>query len=184
MEITLIRHTAVDVPQGVCYGQTDVPLKESFEQEAATTAARLEGLVAAKGAFDKVFTSPLSRCTRLAGACGYADAERDDRLKELNFGAWEMRPFTQIKDPRLQEWFNDYFNVCATAGESFRMQYARVAAFLDELRQKEYQRVALFAHGGVLICAQLYAGTIQKEEAFEALTPYGGIIELFLEKQA
>lgn len=184
MEITLIRHTAVDVPQGVCYGQTDVPLKESFEQEAAIAAARLEEQVAAKGAFDKAFTSPLSRCTRLAEACGYADAERDDRLKELNFGTWEMQRFLQIKDPKLQEWFEDYFNVCPTQGESFSMQYARVAAFLDELRQKEYQRVVLFAHGGVLICAQLYAGTLREEEAFGALTPYGGIIELSLEKHA
>lgn len=37
MEIFLIRHTSVDVPPGVCYGQTDVPLKPTFEQEAAIT---------------------------------------------------------------------------------------------------------------------------------------------------
>ena len=35
MEVILIRHTSVDVPPGVCYGQTDVPLKPTFEQEAA-----------------------------------------------------------------------------------------------------------------------------------------------------
>ncbi len=33
MEVILIRHTSVDVPPGVCYGQTDVPLKPTFEQE-------------------------------------------------------------------------------------------------------------------------------------------------------
>ena len=37
MEVILIRHTSVDVPPGVCYGQTDVPLKPTFEQEAAIT---------------------------------------------------------------------------------------------------------------------------------------------------
>lgn len=178
MEITLIRHTAVDVLPGVCYGQTDVPLKASFEQEAAVTSARLNEQTAARGAFDKVFTSPLSRCTRLATYCGYPDAERDDRLKELNFGAWEMQSFLEIKDSRLQEWFNDYFNVAVTGGESFRMQYARVAAFLDELKQQAYQRVAIFAHGGVLICAQIYAGTLREEDAFSALTSYGGIVDI------
>lgn len=178
MEITLIRHTAVDVPLGVCYGQTDVPLKASFEQEATVTSARLNEQTAVRGAFEKVFTSPLSRCTRLANYCGYPDAERDDRLKELNFGTWEMQSFLTIADPRLQEWFNDYFNVPATEGESFRMQYTRVAAFLDELKQKEYQRVAIFAHGGVLICAQIYAGTLREEDAFSALTAYGGIVEI------
>lgn len=42
MEIVLIRHTSVDVPPGVCYGQTDVPLKPSFEQEAAVTKENLK----------------------------------------------------------------------------------------------------------------------------------------------
>ena len=28
MVVYLIRHTSVDVPQGVCYGQTDVPLNQ------------------------------------------------------------------------------------------------------------------------------------------------------------
>lgn len=180
MEITFIRHTAVDVPQGVCYGQTDVPLKESFEQEAATVCALLQEQVGTKGAFDSVFTSPLSRCTRLADACGYAEALRDDRLKELNFGEWEMQSFIQIKDPRVQEWFSDCFHVAATGGESFLMQYERVAAFLDELKQKGGEQIAIFAHGGVLICAQIYTGVLQKEEAFEALTPYGGMIEIII----
>ena len=35
MVVYLIRHTSVDVPQGVCYGQTDVPLNPTFEEEAA-----------------------------------------------------------------------------------------------------------------------------------------------------
>ena len=58
------------------------------------------------------------------------------------------------------------------------MQYHRVSSFLDELKTKPCQRVAIFAHGGVLICAQLYAGLIKDEEAFNALTPYGGIIRI------
>ena len=96
MVIYLMRHTAVDVPQGVCYGQTDVPLKPTFETEATQTAANLQGL-----SFDKVYTSPLTRCVRLATFCGYPDAERDDRLKELNFGDWEMHRFDEIADANL-----------------------------------------------------------------------------------
>ena len=55
-----MRHTAVDVPQGVCYGQTDVPLKPTFETEATKRQPILQGL-----SFDKVYTSPLTRCVRL-----------------------------------------------------------------------------------------------------------------------
>ena len=98
MEVILIRHTSVDVPKGVCYGQTDVPLRDSFEEEASITAQQLQNDV-----FDAVFTSPLSRCTHLADHCGYPDAIRDARLKELNFGEWEMQEFDKICVPRLDE---------------------------------------------------------------------------------
>ena len=175
MEIILIRHTSVDVPKGVCYGQIDVPLRDSFKEEATITAQQLQDDV-----FDAVFTSPLSRCTRLAEHCGYPDAIRDARLKELDFGEWEMKEFDKIDDPRLQEWYDDYFHVAATGGESFIMQLQRVSEFLDEVSRQKYGRVAVFAHGGVLICAQIYAGTLKMEDAFGALTPYGGIVRLQL----
>ena len=174
MEVYLIRHTSVDVPAGVCYGQSDVPLRLTFESEAAACREQLQSLAP----FDAVFTSPLSRCVRLATFCGYPDAVREPRIMEINFGQWEMKRFDEIQDPRLQEWFADYLHVAATDGESFEMQYHRVSSFLDELKQQPWQRVALFAHGGVLISAQIYAGVLTPEEAFGALSPYGGIIHI------
>lgn len=177
MELILIRHTSVDVPLGVCYGQTDVPLKTTFEKEAEVTLANLKFLLSNRPP-DHVYTSPLSRCTRLADFCGYPDAERDKRIMEINFGSWEMKPFDSNSDPRLQEWYADYLNVAATGGESFAMQYERVSRFLDELKNRPWKRVVIFAHGGVLICAQIYAGLLHVKEAFKALTPYGGIIQI------
>ena len=173
MKVTLIRHTSVDVPKGTCYGQSDVPLKDTFEQEATLVRARLSGR-----AFDKVYTSPLSRCVKLADFCGFPDAERDERILELNFGDWEMQRFDTIADPNLQAWYNDYLHVRVTNGESFTDQYRRVAEFLEELCRKPYREVAVFAHGGVLICARFFAGLIDESRAFEALTPYGGEISL------
>ena len=87
MEVILVRHTSVDVPPGTCYGQTDVALRSTFSEEAEAVYRRLAGYAP----FDRVYTSPLSRCIRLAEYGGYADAVRDSRLLELNFGAWEMQ---------------------------------------------------------------------------------------------
>ena len=81
MNIYLIRHTSVDVPKGLCYGQSDVPLRPTFEIEAAVTKAKIESIH-----FDMAYTSPLSRCTRLAQYCGFGDTIRDPRILELNFG--------------------------------------------------------------------------------------------------
>ena len=176
MEVILLRHTTPDVPVGTCYGQSDVPLKETFEEEATVAKAALDSC----GPIDYAYTSPLSRCTRLAAFCGYPDAARDPRILEINFGEWEMKLFDDISDPHLQEWYADHIHTPVTGGESFMQQYERVSRFLDELRTRPWQRVAVFAHGGVLVAAQVYAGLVTPEAAFAALPPYGGLIRIQL----
>ena len=171
MKIYLIRHTSVDVPKGMCYGQSDVACAATFEQEAAEVKRRLEGLM-----FDKVFTSPLSRAVRLASFCGYPDAERDVRLMEMNMGDWEMQRWNDITDPYLQEWYNDYLHLPTAGGESFPQLRARVNAFMDELREKDYEHVAIFTHGGVVVSAGLYAGLFEEEECFSHQVGYGGLL--------
>lgn len=175
MEVWLVRHTSVDVPAGTCYGQADVPLRATFEEEAAAVRKSLEGIV-----FDEAWCSPLSRCTRLAEACGYGDARRDPRLLELNFGAWEMRRFDAIDDPQLQRWFDDWLHVRPTGGESFADQIGRVGGFLDELRLRPLRRALLFVHGGVQLCAGIHAGLFPSEEAFSYQSPYGSILRINL----
>ena len=104
MEIYLIRHTSVDVPAGYAYGQTDVPLKPTFEEEAEEVKKGLSDHT-----FDKVWTSPLTRCVRLANYCGFPEAEREDRIKEVNFGEWEMKSWNELSsDPRSEAWFKDW----------------------------------------------------------------------------
>lgn len=192
MKVTLIRHTSVNVPQGTCYGWTDVPVADTFEAEAANVKARLE----AHEPFDAVYSSPLTRATKLAAYCGHPDATLDDRLKELNMGEWEMQRYEDITDPYLNDWYNDYLHLPTRGGESFVQQYERVARFLDELRRKPYRNVAIFAHGGVLVAASIYAKAIKErgakgliglmgatgslEEAWQQVPPYGGIITLQL----
>lgn len=176
MKVYLVRHTSVDVPSGTCYGQTDVPLRASFEEEAAVckAAIRRTGID-----FTRVYASPLSRCTRLASYCGFPDAERDDRLKEMHMGEWEMQRFDEITDPRIQEWYQDYLRVRTTGGESFMDVLARVSDFLDHL-DRTSGPVLIFAHGGVLVAAQVYAGKVKLEDAMKALPPYGGMVEIDL----
>lgn len=174
MEIYLVRHTAVDVPFGYTYGQTDVALKETFEEEAEKVKQNLSGLI-----FDHVWCSPLTRCVRLADYCGYPDAMRDDRIKELNFGEWEMKSWHELSDdPRSKSWFENWITTPTPGGESFHDQYNRVAAFLDEIRQYDYKKVCAFTHGGVVTNARVYAGEYGPEKAFENIPSYGEIIKL------
>ena len=142
MEIYLIRHTSVDVPAGYAYGQTDVPLKPTFEEEA----------------------------------------EREDRIKEVNFGEWEMKSWNELSsDPRSEAWFKDWVNNPTPNGESLQDQYDRVSDFLNELRKSGLQKVCLFAHGGVLTCARVYAGEYPLQDAFKNVPSYGAIVKLVLD---
>ena len=175
MDVFLIRHTSVDVPPGTCYGHTDVPLCPTFTEEAARVKQQLDAYI-----FDAVYTSPLSRCTRLSTYCGYPNALRDDRLKEMNMGEWEMQLFDAITDPRIQAWYDDYLHVAPTGGESYPEMQRRISAFLDELKDTGHYRVAIFAHGGVLMCAQVHAGHLPPTDGLRRLTPYGGIVHITL----
>ena len=41
MEVYLIRHTQVGIESGICYGQTDVPLADSFPLECKRVQEKL-----------------------------------------------------------------------------------------------------------------------------------------------
>jgi len=172
MNLYLIRHTSVDVPQGVCYGQSDVPLKATFQAEADKVLSQLAQLE-----FDSAYTSPLSRCTKLAHYCGFANAWQDSRLQEINFGAWELKAWDEITDVNLQHWYNDWINVAATEGESFNDLYKRFSSFVNDL-PNTVNNIVIFTHGGIINCARIYAGLTTPAKMFEDTPSYGSITHL------
>ncbi len=173
MKVYLIRHTSPDVPKGTCYGQTDVPVAPTFREEAAATLAAIPDIK-----FDKVYSSPLTRARLLADYCGYPAPRLDNRLKELNFGRWEMQKYDEIDDPYIQEWYDNFVDAPIPGGESFHEMYDRVVDFLDELKTRDFENVLIFAHGGVLACARVYAGLCDLRHAFENLIPFGGMLTI------
>ncbi|MCM1164230.1 MAG: alpha-ribazole phosphatase [Muribaculaceae bacterium] len=176
VRVTFVRHTSVDVPSCTCYGQSDVGLSSTFAREAEVVKSKL-----ADREFTRVFTSPLSRCVRLAAACGYPKAEADPRLLEMNFGDWEMQVWAEITDPRLQEWFDDWQHVTPTGGESFLDQQRRVASFLQSLRLlPDGTTVLVFTHGGVLMQVMLLTGLATPDDIFTRQPTYGQLLEVEL----
>lgn len=171
MRITLIRHTSVAVERGICYGITDVPLADTFPSEAEIVKKNL-----GTSKFDAVFTSPLSRCVRLAEYCGFPDATKDMRLREMDFGEWEMQRYSDIQDTRLKEWYDDFVNVRPTGGEAFCEHIKRVEDFFREIRGIGFGDVAAFTHGGTIASALILTGQATTANAFN--TPYGGRVTI------
>lgn len=176
IKITFVRHTRVAVENGTVYGFTDVDVAPSFPTEAGEVARKLK-----HETFDAVYSSPLSRCRKLAAFCGFPFPRIDERLKELNFGNWEMKPWDKIEDPILEKWYEDWLHIPAGGGECFLDQYRRVSRFLDELKRQPYRNVCLFVHSGVIHCGLIYAGLSGFGDTFSQEIPYGSIHTITVE---
>jgi alpha-ribazole phosphatase len=122
MQLHLIRHPRPAVEPGICYGQTDLGLAES----PAAVAERLRPLLPESFA---LHASPLARARLLAEALGRP--RLDERLKEIHFGDWEGRSFTDIGSA-IDDWAADPLGFRPPGGESPREMATRVLQWLAE----------------------------------------------------
>jgi alpha-ribazole phosphatase len=144
MELYLIRHTTPDVPRGMTYGRSDVPLKATFPEEAE----------AVRGHFPideeiPIWTSPLLRCRRLAESLAAGPARPDERLREIDFGEWELKRWdgqdtSAILDSVIEER--------APGGESYLEVQTRSMGLVREIVAGGAPRAALVTHAGVIRC--------------------------------
>jgi alpha-ribazole phosphatase len=145
MDIYLIRHTRTATETGLCYGLTDVALSPSFREDLAALRHKLPALTAQCA----VFSSPLTRCMRLAETLS-ANVTADDRLLELNFGQWEGRRFDQIEPDLLRQWTGNFVETAPPGGESFSDLCERVGGFWRELLEQPHEQVAVVTHAGAI----------------------------------
>lgn len=147
MRLWLIRHPPPAVAPGICYGATDLPLAD----DPAACAEALRPLLPANV---PIFSSPLTRCRLLAEALHPAPVF-DDRLREIDFGDWEMQPWDDLDRDLLDAWAADPFRFVPPGGEGVAALRRRVAHFLAELPDE----AALVVHAGVMkTCAAELAG--------------------------
>lgn len=172
MEIYLIRHTTPDVQKGVCYGQSDLDLTESFEEEVELIKPHLPL------SFDAVYSSPLKRCRLLAERL-FPDIaiQFDDRLKEIHCGDWELLAWDSIGQGELNIWMGDFVASAIPGGESYQQLYNRVIRFYETLPTDK--RIAIVAHGGVLRSLLSYITATPLLQSFEAFKiHYGCVVKL------
>lgn len=117
MHVYIVRHTSVLLDGNeTCYGDMDVDVRPSFEEEAMITRTHLEGMT-----FDGVFSSPLQRARKLATFCGYEAATLDDRLREMNFGEWEGLLWADIiQGEPVEQFFARYIVEVPPGANRFR----------------------------------------------------------------
>ncbi|WBV60308.1 alpha-ribazole phosphatase family protein [Chryseobacterium camelliae] len=142
MEIHLIRHTAVENPDHLCYGFAEMPLRKDFEEDLT--------VVQIDNDFDLIVSSPSQRCQLLAKyfKLNYIT---DERIHEMNFGDWELKKWSEIPEEEINPWYEDFINVKAKNGENLLGMQTRVSEFWNELISKEnVDKVLIVTHAGVI----------------------------------
>ncbi len=175
MEIYLIRHTKPDIPVNICYGQSDIDVSPSFAQELES----IQKHIRIDNTFI-VFSSPLKRCRILAEALSPESVHTDDRLKELNFGDWELKKWDDLDQSILSEWGDNFVNMQVPGGESCREMYERSISFFKELcsEYKDTKNIAIITHGGVIRSILVYALGMPLENMFRIGVDYGSVSKI------
>ncbi|MEV7988520.1 bifunctional RNase H/acid phosphatase [Micromonospora sp. NPDC085948] len=122
--LILVRHGETEYTEQRRYsGRGDVPLSAKGRAQALATGARVAALAPSVAA---VLSSPLSRCTATAAAItealdGDVPVRTEDDLIECDFGQWEGRTFTEVREQwpgEMDAWLASP-RIAPPDGESF-----------------------------------------------------------------
>ena len=179
MTLYLVRHTKVDCPTGVCYGQSDIDVHSTFEAEKDMLISKLQYIN-----FDKIYSSPSKRCAILAEAFtnSHNKVIYDQRLMELDFGKWEGKIWSEIeKSEEAKLWFNDYLNIQCPGGESYTDLLTRVQDFLNDLKNKDFgNKVLIICHGGTIRAFHTIIKKVSTQKSFDLKIDYGQMVKMGL----
>lgn len=173
MDVYLIRHTRPAVENGICYGQADLDVVETFYEEAALIKEVLpaDQLTA--------YSSPLQRCRKLAEYLFEHPIRLHHDLMEINCGKWELRHWDHIPREELQPWMDDHIRVRIPGGESYEEVYRRTTHRFEQIRQNVLNTglpAAIVAHGGVLRSILSYLTGISLPESFKEFSVSYGCV--------
>jgi broad specificity phosphatase PhoE len=156
----LVRHGPTHAKAMV--GWSDIPA--DLSDEAALTRLRRYLPDA------PVVSSDLSRAVTTADALQRtARLPHDPALREINFGAWEMRTFTEVEaeDPqRIRAYWDTPGEVAPPDGESWDTVRKRVSDAIDRYLTQAFPDLIVVAHFGAILTQLQRAKSISGFEAF------------------
>ncbi len=149
MKIWITRHGQTKYNKDeLMQGLTDEPLNDTGISQAMEVRDKLSGVK-----FDAVYASPLCRARKTAeiiSGFGESDIIVDDRIIEVDFGKYELKPFDGLGPWMTLYWLLPEIIPAPKTVEPVKSMVARSKSFLSELEQKDYENVLVVCHGGII----------------------------------
>ncbi len=171
MALILVRHTPPAAGEGRCYGRTDLPPGPGLRAGARAILRRLPPV-------DRVVSSPLLRCRRLAALLAArlrVPLRLDPDLREIDFGAWEGLAWDTVPRRELDAWAADFLHARPHGGESVAMLLARTRRALRRARASGPRTLAV-THAGPIRAALHAAGG--GSDAWQRTVGFGEVVRL------
>lgn len=166
------RHPTPNATQGMCYGRLDIGLDEAAPLEIAAA-------IAAPPEMARILSSPARRAMALAGALSKATGApviADERLWEMNFGAWEGQLWADINRAESDPWAENPWDLAPPQGESYSMVHSRMGAVLLDVQPGD----VIVAHAGPIRAAKMILQGLSFAEAFADPVPFATALEIDL----
>lgn len=181
MNLYLVRHTTPDIAPGICYGQSDIEVAESYAHELEMVRRKLATVTPAA-----IYSSPLRRCSQLAEAIASVarcEVRHDPRLMELHFGDWELLAWNDIPRGLVDVWADDHVMQAPPSGESFHALSLRANEFLQEVSANHVgQNLVVLTHAGVIRALLAQALNMKLADSFRLQVDYGSISQIVVEQ--
>lgn len=146
--VYLIRHGITEGnAKHLYYGSTDLPLTE--EGIKAVRERKEAGIYPDRAGFELV-TSALTRTEQtLFEIYGEVEHISDCRLNEVDFGAFEMQTYEELKSREdYQQWISgDNWNNVCPGGESGEIMFQRAISAMNEYAGRN---CIIVCHGGII----------------------------------
>nr|WP_305069591.1 histidine phosphatase family protein [Flavobacterium covae] len=108
----------------------------------------------------------------------------DNRLKEMNFGKWELQKWDAIPEEELNPWMEDFVNISVPMGESFQVLYERVVEFWEIIQKMALEKpLVIFTHAGVIRSLICYLEKQPLKDAFNYKVDFGEVKRFQLNKK-
>lgn len=183
-KIILIRHGSIDSRYEGCYiGSTDVALSEKGLRDAEAVGRYIADMDC-----DHIFASPMLRVRQTLETALTPEkaktVEYNENIREIDFGDWEGKNFSQIKEKypeEVEDWAVASDQFTFPGGSNLGDFRNRIETFKNILLETPGTKIIVFAHGGVILALIHNILGLEKEKMLAFKADRGSIssLELF-----